>query len=114
MTEEFDFNRVPGKNPHTVKTKYIKKGNKLSNHLEILWCAMYVSEGWYESYRRFSLYSVEPPLGSDSLGREYGKLALRYKAIGIVEYDRMLNKYDEAMKDGNILKKVFVFGDSDV
>lgn len=73
------------------------------SHLEKLWCALYISEGWYDSWERYKDYSLILPKGE--LWRQ---MALRHKAIGIVEYDRMLNNYETSQ-----VENVFVFGESD-
>lgn len=106
MTEEFDFNRVPGKNPHTVKTKYIKKEKELITHLEKLWCAMFVSEGWYEMWRHHNDNTYQ--ICGIQVYRQY---ALKCKAIGIVEFDRILNNYETSMKMGEDIPASFVYGE---
>lgn len=69
-------------------------------YLEKYWCALFVSEGWYESWRMFKDYSLSLPEGSS-----YRRMALRHKTIGIIEFDRTLNNYDT-----NKVEKIFVFG----
>lgn len=78
------------------------------SHLEKLWCALYVSEGWYEMWRHYNDYTLELPEG-----RVYKKYALKCKAIGIVEFDRMLNKYDISLTDEG-LPSIFVYWKEDV
>lgn len=77
-------------------------------HLEKLWCAMFVSEGWYESWRCHEDYPLYLPAAL-----KWRQLALRHKAIGIVEFDRMLNQYEDVMKSGENIKDIFVFGEKE-
>jgi hypothetical protein len=69
-------------------------------HLEKLWCAMFVSEGWYEMWR----HHKDGP---------YRSHALKCKTVGIVEFDRILNKYENSMKKGDSVPEMFVYGDDE-
>lgn len=72
-------------------------------HLEKFWCALWVSEGWYDAWNRCKDFSLELPEGLS-----YRRYALKAKAIGIVEFDRTLNKYGETIDD---IVDIFVYGD---
>ena len=78
----------------------------MNKHLEILWCAMFVSEGWYEIWRHYRDYSLQLPEG-----QLYRRFALKCKTVGIVEFDRTLNKYETSMKIGDAVPEMFVYGD---
>ncbi len=69
-------------------------------HLEKLWCALYVSSTWYESWER---YKDSSPIMK--------RFAIKCKAVGIVEYDRVLNQYEESVVTGKSMKNIFVYGD---
>jgi hypothetical protein len=56
---------------------------KIDNYLESLWCAMYISEGWYTIWEKYK----------NSKDNHLRRLALKSKMISIIEYDRILNNY---------------------
>lgn len=74
----------------------------MNNHLEKLWCALFVSEGWYEIWRLYRNYPLDLPAGLVKR-----KLALRARAVGIVEFDRTLNKYGTVNQ-----QEIFVYGNT--
>lgn len=78
----------------------------MDTHLERLWCAMFVSEGWYEMWRLYNDYPLELPEG-----KTYRKFALKAKMNGIIEYDRVLNNYESAIKCGDSVPSMFVNGE---
>ena len=67
---------------------------------------MFVSEGWYEMWRHYRDYSSQLPEG-----QLYRRYALKCKTVGIVEFDRILNNYETAMKMGEDIPASFVYGE---
>jgi hypothetical protein len=82
--------------------------NEMITHLEKLWCALFVSEGWYESWRRFKDY---PLVLSEGCG--FRQHALKCKTVGIIEFDRILNGYETSMKMDDAVPEMFIYGDDE-
>lgn len=56
---------------------------KSTTHLAMFYIAMFVSEGWYETYRRMS--------SSEYFSGRVKRLGLHAKTRGLIAFDRALN-----------------------
>jgi len=72
-------------------------------HLEKLWCALWISQGWYETWIRYKDYPTHLPEGT-----KFRRYALKSKTIGLLEFDRTINNYG---KSADEIVNIFVYGD---
>lgn len=61
----------------------------MNKYLESLWCALYCSENFYSSWLNFKDWPRVLPESAHLRG-----MALKHKAMAMVEFDRILNDYN--------------------